>query len=177
MKTTNIYVILDPDRKFHAYIGKADNPEQRFKQHIKDARDCSKLFVHQWIRILWSIGKQPTMVVQHWDVPEDKWSKLEKQTIKLYKVFGWKLKNLNDGGKGNLGYKFSEEYKKEKSELMKMTGKTAGENSARSKLTEKQVKEIRSLAGKFLQKEIGKMFAVSESAIHKILSRKRWKHI
>ena len=102
-KTTNIYVILDPNREFHGYIGKADEPERRFKSHLSKTRNGSKYYVHRWIRKIWKTGKQPTMIIQHWDVKMESWEKLEKQTIKLYKVLGWNLKNISGGGQGSTG--------------------------------------------------------------------------
>lgn len=113
MKTTNIYVLLDPDRKCHGYIGKADDPEKRFKSHSSSARNDSRYYVHRWIRKIWKNGKELLMAVQHRDVKIQDWQKLERQTIKLYSVLGWKLKNTATGGQGAMtGRKHTEETKR-----------------------------------------------------------------
>lgn len=52
-----------------------------------------------------------------------------------------------------------------------------GKNNANVKLTEKQVLEIRSLEGKYLLREIGKMYNVDLQTIHKIIKRKSWNHL
>lgn len=52
-----------------------------------------------------------------------------------------------------------------------------GEKNGTSKLSRDQVLEIRALKGHLTQSKIAQMFNVSEAQIHKILSKKRWKHI
>ena len=52
-----------------------------------------------------------------------------------------------------------------------------GEDCNLSKLTEKQVNEIRSLKGKFTHKEISEKFNISRSTIRQIMNRTLWKHI
>ena len=54
---------------------------------------------------------------------------------------------------------------------------TWGEKSGMSKLRNEQVLEIRSLQGKFTQREISERFNVSAPLISDILNRKIWKHI
>lgn len=54
-----------------------------------------------------------------------------------------------------------------------------GEGNPRSKLTEKDVIEIRELydTGKFTQRQIGKMFGVSDVSISYIIIGKTWKNV
>jgi len=52
-----------------------------------------------------------------------------------------------------------------------------GERHGRSKLTEKQVLEIRKIGNTMLQREIAEIYNVHREAISNILSRKCWKHI
>lgn len=143
--STNIYVLLDPDRKCHGYIGKADDPKGRYISHLSKARKGSQLYVHRWIRKIWKTDKQPIMVVQHWDVKSEDWIKLEKQTIKLYKMLGWNLKNLTDGGDGvslrgkkhrMFGKKHSEETKQKISQSHK--GMLASEKT-KQKMSESRI--------------------------------------
>lgn len=56
-------------------------------------------------------------------------------------------------------------------------GNRKGSKAAMAKLTEQQVLEIRSLAGKYPQTEIGAMFGVSGPTVNNILKRKTWAHI
>jgi hypothetical protein len=55
--------------------------------------------------------------------------------------------------------------------------KPTGEKSHLAKLTEGQVREIRSLAGIKSQKEIGDQFGVSQTCINKIITGKKWKQL
>lgn len=52
-----------------------------------------------------------------------------------------------------------------------------GEKSHLSKLTEKEVLEIRALGKSVSAIELGLKYGVNNQAIYKILSRQRWKHI
>ena len=52
-----------------------------------------------------------------------------------------------------------------------------GEKHPLSKLTEKQVKEIRALKGRTTQRSIAAMFGVSVGHINNIMQRRTWKHI
>jgi len=54
-----------------------------------------------------------------------------------------------------------------------------GEAHGQSKLTRRQVKEIRRLyaTGEYTQTELGEMFEVSDTTISRIVRRKTWKHL
>jgi len=52
-----------------------------------------------------------------------------------------------------------------------------GENASSSKLTEKEVLEIRAIGSSVSAKKLAESYGVNEQCIYKILSRKRWKHI
>lgn len=52
-----------------------------------------------------------------------------------------------------------------------------GEKHGRSKLTEKQVLEIREIGNTMLQRELAELYNVNREAIANILSRKYWTHI
>lgn len=55
--------------------------------------------------------------------------------------------------------------------------KPSGEQSHLAKLTAVQVHEIRALRGVKSQKEIGRLFGVSQTCVCKILSGKKWKQL
>jgi HNH endonuclease len=52
-----------------------------------------------------------------------------------------------------------------------------GENHYSHKVTEKEVRAIRALAGTMSQVEISKLFGLSKGSVNHIISRKKWKHI
>ena len=54
-----------------------------------------------------------------------------------------------------------------------------GENHYKAKLTTKQVKQIRILntTGKYLQRELAKLYNVDQTSIHYILSNHTWKGV
>ena len=52
-----------------------------------------------------------------------------------------------------------------------------GENCGQSKLTEENVKFIRSMDSVLKNKDLAKQFNVSESTIERVLSRETWHHI
>lgn len=52
-----------------------------------------------------------------------------------------------------------------------------GEQNARAKLTEDQVREIRRLAGSVTQAELAKRFGVAACVIGFVIHRKTWKHV
>ncbi len=52
-----------------------------------------------------------------------------------------------------------------------------GESVGTSKLTEKQVLEIRNIHKKFTQKQLAKKYNVTQTNIQCILNRKSWRHI
>jgi hypothetical protein len=55
--------------------------------------------------------------------------------------------------------------------------KAFGESCGAAKLTEKQVKEIRKLAGTMSYRKIGRQFGVVHATIKNIIVRNNWKHI
>lgn len=55
---------------------------------------------------------------------------------------------------------------------------TKGERAGNAKLTEKKVLKIRKLHKEGMQqRQLGKMFCITEMAIHNVVHRKTWKHI
>ena len=55
----------------------------------------------------------------------------------------------------------------------------SGEDNSQSKLTAKEVRQIRSMyeTGKYTKKALGEIFSVSDVTIHNIVYRKKWKHL
>jgi len=103
--TTFIYTLCDPDTLAVRYVGKADDPAIRFKNHLKEKRNNHK--VH-WINQLKSQNKKPLLKVVE-EVPKSCWEEHEKKWIAYYKNVGCNLTNSTEGGER---VQFTEEIRK-----------------------------------------------------------------
>lgn len=94
-----IYALIDPITKHVKYIGKAKNSKNRYNQHMTRSRSKvdSKTYCYDWIRSLTVKNLQPELLVLD-IVKESEWKFWEQHYISLYKSFGFKLTNLNNGG-------------------------------------------------------------------------------
>jgi hypothetical protein len=77
------------------YIGKANDPKERMKQHIRECKR-RKTPLYGWINKSLEQGQQPQMIVLASAISED-WQSLETQMIAQYRDGGHML-NLADGG-------------------------------------------------------------------------------
>lgn len=93
-KFAKIYGIADQDGRI-MYIGKANNPPERMKQHI---RDCKRRVtpLYGWLNKCLERGHQPQMIVLASAISQD-WQSLETHMIAQYRSEGHML-NLADGG-------------------------------------------------------------------------------
>ena len=68
---------------------------------------------------------------------------------------------------------------KSENQMDKLTHGTMahGDRNAKSKLTADSVCQIRQLSGRLSQRELGKMFGVSQTAIGSVLRGKTWSHV
>jgi hypothetical protein len=103
MKTTFIYALTDPLTNKVKYIGKADNPEKRRKEHIKRIKYPIKkgkrlTFKERWVFNLLLEGLEPEQIILDEVVDYEKW---ESFYIKQYKDMGCELTNYDDDGVGN----------------------------------------------------------------------------
>lgn len=104
---THIYTLSHPVTGEVRYVGKANDPDIRYKKHI-----TQKGFSHKenWIKYL--IGQSLLPALEIIDtVSVTDWAFWEMHYIKLFKSFGARLTNSSMGGDGNVGYKPSEETK------------------------------------------------------------------
>lgn len=79
------------------YIGKADNPTQRFYDHLATAGH--KTHRGHWISSILSQGLVPEMQIL-FEIPQEGWQRIEKQFIRIYRQLGVSLVNGTDGGDG-----------------------------------------------------------------------------
>ena len=98
MKTTNIYILIDPITNQVRYIGKANNISERYKAHLNKAR---KHQIHKlnWINSLKGKGLKPIIEVID-IIPIEDWIFWETYWISQFKTWGFKLINYTDGGDG-----------------------------------------------------------------------------
>lgn len=95
-KTTFIYALTCPDTGEVRYVGKADNPDARFIQHI-GLYDPSPTTKSKWIKSVIEAGKIPGMMILE-EVSFADWSEAEKRWINHYRSINPELKNSSNGG-------------------------------------------------------------------------------
>lgn len=96
VETTFIYVLKEPDTGEIRYVGKADDPEQRLFQHLKDPKRNHRT---NWIKSLKDSGKIPVLEIVD-EVPTSEWSFWEAAYIQFYLENGAELTNGTLGGEG-----------------------------------------------------------------------------
>ncbi len=94
-KTVSIYALCCPDSGEVRYIGKANDPAQRMKSHLRDARRRVTP-VYCWINKMLTSGKTPTMRTL-FTVASEHWAEEERRLIAEHRIDG-RLLNLADGG-------------------------------------------------------------------------------
>ena len=98
-----IYVLRDPDTKAVRYVGKADNLDRRFMDHIKSTRreKYKNNYKSRWIESLLRVDKKPEMVPIE-EVTEETWRDRECYWISFYRGIGARLTNTARGGNGGV---------------------------------------------------------------------------
>ena len=100
IKKVYIYTLSDPITNVVKYVGKSINPKDRFRCHIKDAKLKRRNNLScNWIKSLLKKGLEPNMDII--DEIEGEWEWLEIYWISQFKTWGFKLKNLTNGGDYN----------------------------------------------------------------------------
>jgi predicted GIY-YIG superfamily endonuclease len=96
--TTFIYVLKDPVSNEIRYVGKSNNPKERYKSHKNPAHKITT-HTHNWIMMLRSKGLDPVIEIIR-EVPISEWKYWEKHYIKHYNNLGCDLTNHCGGGEG-----------------------------------------------------------------------------
>lgn len=96
MNTVFIYALNCPITGRTRYVGKANNPQRRFTEHLID-----KSFTHRtcWIRSLVTAGQKPILEILD-EVPSEFWPQWEVAYIQFFRDEGFDLVNGNAGGEG-----------------------------------------------------------------------------
>lgn len=101
MGTTFIYALIDPRDNQIRYIGKTNNIKTRLKEHCTFCSLQSQTHKNNWVKLLLKENLKPEIEIVD-EVNESEWQFWEKHYISLYKSWGFKLTNSNDGGHGGL---------------------------------------------------------------------------
>jgi hypothetical protein len=129
---TYIYSLSCPFTNDIRYIGKSNNPKNRFNRHIKNAKDGKTFHCPTWIRSILKLNNIPILNIIEKCAIEN-WKEKETYWISFYLNKGYDLTNCKNGGDGigilkeetrqkmsiakigtahHLGFKNSEESKK-----------------------------------------------------------------
>lgn len=98
MKTTNIYILIDPTSNQVRYVGKTNNIAERYKNHKNRCRDVNT-HKRNWINKLRKEKLYPLIEVID-VVPQNEWVYWECFWISYYKSLGCNLTNATYGGDG-----------------------------------------------------------------------------
>ncbi len=98
MKSTYIYVLKCPTTSEVRYVGKANNPKERYHHHLSVANDKGT-HKRNWINSLRQKSLKPVFKIIK-EVQIDEWKYWEKYFIKYYRDKGCKLVNMMGGGEG-----------------------------------------------------------------------------
>lgn len=98
MKTTFIYVLKCPLSGEVRYVGKTNNPKERYKNHLNKAKDGGT-HKRNWIGSLRKKGLKPVFETIK-EVFVSEWKDWEKYCIGYYRDKGYKLVNFMGGGEG-----------------------------------------------------------------------------
>jgi len=98
--TTFIYALTDPRTFEVRYIGKSDNPYERYCKHLLDISKTHKV---AWVKLLLSLGLLPILqIVEQCD--KSVWQQKERDWIAFEKRCGCNLTNATEGGSGYASY-------------------------------------------------------------------------
>jgi hypothetical protein len=98
VKTTFIYILIDPIDNTIRYVGKTNNPKERFKAHTNIARD-NNTHKRNWINKLRKCGCKPEIEIID-EVQLSEWKYWERFWVAYYRFIGCDLVNYTNGGDG-----------------------------------------------------------------------------
>jgi len=98
MENVFIYALSDPRDNQVRYIGKANNPKDRYTNHFNSSRD-KNTHKRNWINNIRKNGFRPELIIID-EVPKSEWQYWERFYISLFKTWGFNLVNYTFGGDG-----------------------------------------------------------------------------
>jgi len=100
MEKIYIYTLSDPITNAVKYVGKTTNIKRRYQTYMKESRKKNKnSLVITWVKSLSKFGLKPKMEII--DEIYGEWEWLEQYWISQFKTWGFKLKNMTEGGDYN----------------------------------------------------------------------------
>ena len=96
IRLTAIYALLDPRDGAVRYVGKANNPSQRVRQHINEQSSGG---MRRWITEIIDLGMHPKLEVIEWCESND-WESREQFWIAEHRKISAGLLNVCNGGNG-----------------------------------------------------------------------------
>ncbi len=111
MMPWHIYILADPrDAGVIRYVGVTNEPERRAREHVtRVQRGEDRTHCGRWKKKLIDVGLRPVFVVVE-SGEGGGWEEAEIRWIRHFRaIFGEKLCNLTDGGKGARGHECSEQ--------------------------------------------------------------------
>jgi hypothetical protein len=112
---TFIYALIDPVMEKMRYIGKANDPHRRLREHQSEKATHHR---GRWIESLKSRGLAPEMIILE-ETTCEQWKEREIYWIAYYRAQGAPLVNGTDGGEGSAGWKATPEISRRMSEAHK----------------------------------------------------------
>jgi len=97
MEKTFIYTLTDPVTNKIRYVGKADNPEKRYRNHLNSR--LNNTYKEQWIFGLKKLNQKPILEILD-IVDKNEWVYWEQYWICQLKQWGFNLTNIGIGGEG-----------------------------------------------------------------------------
>lgn len=98
---TFIYALCDPDKETCRYVGKADDPQRRYRNHLRLSLrvESTEYATHvgRWIRKLRLAGKRPMLRILEW-VFQSKWKEYEQWWIRFFNLCRCPMTNVSTGG-------------------------------------------------------------------------------
>ena len=95
--STFIYALVNPRNNHVRYIGKANDPNKRLKEHLRLMG--KNPWFNRWLSQLIDIDIKP-IIRLIMEIPKSEWGKWEKHWITSFRWAGEKITNLHDGGTG-----------------------------------------------------------------------------
>ena len=174
---TYIYALCDEHNNIR-YIGKANDVNNRYKNHLKESKR-KRTHKEKWINSMLERGLKPGHFILDECISSD-CILMEEYWITQAKSWGFNLTNGTSGGEGSDGFRGKKHTQETKEKLRQIStgrifiSKHKGENSPKCKITDNQIKEIKYLFnnGKSC-KEIGLLYNISRQYINKIIKNKK----
>jgi len=99
--TIKIYTLEDPIKDEIRYIGMTTlSLNQRLSQHVYDAK-LKNSYKAKWLSSLLKKNLKPKIKLLD-ECSQDEWEDTERMYIAIFKSWGFKLVNLDEGGRGSI---------------------------------------------------------------------------